>query len=97
MTTATKKTFAELVAAEEAAKHNSDLKNLATALLSIKRTRFGLQAFMDALTEELHETEAEIDRLVALIERGHEVDVSKISAVYDKAHRPATKYETFRA
>jgi len=97
MTNATKKTFAELVAAEEAAKHNSDLSNLATALLNIKRTRFELQAFVDALTEELHETEAEIDRLVALIERGHEVDVSKISAVYNKAQRPTTRYEKFQA
>lgn len=52
MTTAVKKTFAELQAETEASRHNSNLQNLASAFVRI--------------TEDLERLDAERARLVAL-------------------------------
>jgi predicted nucleic acid-binding Zn-ribbon protein len=92
-----KMTLADLQEEQEAAKHNSDLSNLATALTQIKRHRRNLEQFVKQLNEELNNTEAQIKDIATKIESGEEADVREIRNVYDLAQRPKTKLPEFLA
>jgi hypothetical protein len=70
-----KKSFADLVESVGAEKHNSDLLNLANALVAIRGHK-----------RDLEKLEAELLVTVKSIEDGEEQDVAGIRALYDRAH-----------
>ena len=72
--TPTKLTLAQAIARQEVAKNNSDLENLASALMSIKQQR-----------QELDDLEAEINSMAAIIEGGSIVPVEEIAKLYRRA------------
>jgi hypothetical protein len=74
-TTAKKKSFTDLVESVGAAKHNSDLLNLANALVSIRGHK-----------RDLEKLEAELLATVKSIEDGDEQDVEVIKGLFDRAN-----------
>ena len=90
-----KKTFTELMEEKEAAKHNSDLENLAQAKIYINMSRKELENFYAAFLAELDDTEQKLMNMIAKIEKGEVQDVRDIKIIYNLAQRPNTKFSDF--
>ena len=73
----TKHSFTDMLAAQQASKHNSDLQNLAAAVTNI-----------DAEIAALQSLRTEVMSTAIAIEAGQVVDVSVIKRLYDSA-RPS--------
>jgi len=77
-----KLSFAEMQENLDARKNNSDLENLANALMNIKAQR---QAIAKEL-RRLESVESDIKAIAERIESGDLVEVSEVSGVYNQAH-----------
>lgn len=87
--------FNDMVETVSAEKHNSDLLNLANALKACDRHRTALSDFVDAFKTEIAETEMKIKVAAFEIENGKELSISEVKSLYDRAHSPKTKMQTF--
>lgn len=76
-----KLTFAEMKASQDAVLNNSNLENLATAVMNITAERQDIKKRLAALDK----LEEDINKLAETIESGEYVDVGEVSSLYRQA------------